>query len=274
MPQTPLPALPHYPKPLLAIISTLNPDRSTNLALSSILSQPNNHHTFTLHPSSQTLANLLSSNQCVLSLPSECLAPAITPLIGTTGSKPFATLHGLKYVRAKFAEARLTPCRSEKIAPAGVAECAVKLEVEVVDMRPLLSPSDEGGVVVEVFVVRINAEKAILKTGSESEIDGEIWRPLRLDLWERWLRVGQVRKLSVGRVQDDDSLDGLVAGVGSQGQGMQIEPPRKIKASRAGCVTILRSPSVTSLRAVFEEAETVATDVLDLRNLAEAGKGR
>ncbi|KAL8803650.1 MAG: hypothetical protein Q9182_003065 [Xanthomendoza sp. 2 TL-2023] len=272
--QSPLPSLPHYPKPLLAIISTLNPDRSTNLSLSSTLPQPNNHCTLTLHPSSQTLANLLSSNQCVLSLPSEILAPAITPLIGTTGSKTFATLCGLKYVRAKFAEARLTPCRSEKSAPAGVAECAVKLEAEVGDMQPLLSPSVEGGVVVEMRVVRINADKLILKTGSESEVDGEIWRPLRLDNWERWLRIGEGRKLSDGSGQDDDSLDGLVAGMGNRSQRMQVEPPRKIKASRAGCATIVRSPSVTSLRAVFDEAGTVATDVLELRNLAEAGKGR
>lgn len=65
---------------------------------------------------SQTTINLLRTKQCVLSLPSDGMVPAVNALAETTASKdmsPFKARTGYRFVKDKFGEAGLTSMESE-----------------------------------------------------------------------------------------------------------------------------------------------------------------
>ncbi|KAL8768889.1 MAG: hypothetical protein Q9209_004943 [Squamulea sp. 1 TL-2023] len=134
MPYIILPKMP-CGKPPVAIISTRNPDGSVNLAVCSDLDLVEDCFMFTLPTQSQTVGNMLFEKECVINIPSQELAPAIERLIRTTGSRELAAIQqeqGFRYVRAKFAEAKLTPCRSMQVTTAGVEECPLRVEAELV----------------------------------------------------------------------------------------------------------------------------------------------
>ncbi|KAI4243596.1 MAG: hypothetical protein L6R40_003420 [Gallowayella cf. fulva] len=179
-----------------------------------------------------------------MNFPSQELTPAVMRLIGTTGSKTLAMAHqhrGLRYVRAKFAEANLTPCRSTAIVTAGVEECPIRLEAELIDVHPLPDPRLTA---VEMRILRINADTSIVRTGTESEIDVEKWQPLRSAEREVYFApCGGLLAMDPIRDHDGGTPHAVV---------VLSEPRKKIKASRAGRGIVAASPSVTSLRAVFE----------------------
>ncbi|CAO1599109.1 hypothetical protein XANCAGTX0491_002853 [Xanthoria calcicola] len=263
MPQILIPEMLCGKNPIV-IVSTCNPDGSINLAVCSDLYQSAERFIITLPSESQTVGNLLSAKDCVLNIPAQELAPAIMRLRRTTGSRGFAAAHpkqSLRYTRAKFAEAKLTPCRSFEIATAGVEECPVRVEAELVHLHSLLDKSLE---VVELRVLRVNADASIMKVGSQREIDPEAWQPLQSHSQDLRVAAGQTLHLENQVGDRDDTREDDKIPLRRATHGLQTKPLVKtLKAPLARYPVIAASPSLTSLGALHKTAELVAVDRCD-----------
>ncbi|KAL8648417.1 MAG: hypothetical protein Q9226_006004 [Calogaya cf. arnoldii] len=265
MPQILLPEVPCGKDPIV-IVSTRNPDSSINLAVCSDLYLLAENFVITLPSLSQTTGNLLSAKDCVLNIPTQKLAPAIIRLMKTTGSQDFATMHqgqGLRYTRAKFAAAKLTPCRSFEIPTAGVEECPIRVEAEFVHVRSL---PDKSVRALELRVIRVNIDTSITKVDGQREIDWEKWHPLQAHSQDLCVAPGQAphQKTQVGH--DDDVKKDIQIPLTRATLGLQARSLVKAKAPRARYPVLAASPSVTSLRALHDTAEPIAADRYDNSN--------
>ncbi|KAL8852344.1 MAG: hypothetical protein Q9221_002727 [Calogaya cf. arnoldii] len=220
MPQILLPEVPCGKDPIV-IVSTRNPDSSINLAK---------------------------------------LAPAINQLMRTTGSQEFAAMHrgqGLRYTRAKFAAAKLTPCRSFEISTAGVEECPIRVEAELVHVRSL---PDKSVKALELRVIRVNIDTSIVKVDSQREIDMEKWHPLQAHDQDLCVAPGQAphQKTQIGHC--DDVKKDIQIPLTRATLGLRARSLVKAKAPRARYPVLAASPSATSLRALHDTAEPIAAD--------------
>lgn len=168
------PAIFYWGTPVV-LISTTNPDGTTNIAPMSSAWWLGNRCMLGLGRVSQTVTNLTRTRECVLNLPSADLAPAVNRLARTTGnreamaaqsavSSAFKRATGYEFVADKFARAGLTVVASEVVAPDRVGECAAQMECELVGVYEFM-PGAEAGAGAVALDVRVR-------------VDPEKWRPL------------------------------------------------------------------------------------------------
>jgi flavin reductase (DIM6/NTAB) family NADH-FMN oxidoreductase RutF len=143
---------------------------------------------------SKTPQNIIRTGECVINVPSVDQVDAVNRLAMTTGSDRVPagkTLRGYQYEAHKFATAGLTPIASEVVAPPRVLECPIQLEAELVRANPVMADQYdysvhersiectlEGIVCLELRIVRVHADPAILMAGHPDRIDPNLWRPL------------------------------------------------------------------------------------------------
>jgi flavin reductase (DIM6/NTAB) family NADH-FMN oxidoreductase RutF len=163
-----------YPGTPVVLVSSLNPDGSTNLAPMSSAWALGKTAVLGLGTSGQTYRNLSARSDCVLNYASASLWRAVERLAPLTGASPVPAAKAgvFRTERDKFGAAGLTPVAGELVAADRVAECPFQVEGRVVSARSLAT--GEGGVVeVEVLRVHVHPELA--------EPDG---RHVRVDEWE------------------------------------------------------------------------------------------
>lgn len=164
----------------VAIISTLNPDDSPNLAPMSSAWWLGWSCMLGLGQMSQTSDNLIRTRECVINLPSQDLATHVDRLALTTGKDPVPEKKrqwGYRYERGKFEIAGLTPAGSQSVAPPRVLECPVQMEGIVRDFRPF--GKNVNANVFEVHIVKLHVdEKLLTGNASRPHIDPVAWRPL------------------------------------------------------------------------------------------------
>ena len=101
----------------VALISTLNPDGSANLAPMSSAWWLGWSCMLGLGQMGQTSDNLIRTRECVINLPSEDLVTHVDRLALTTGKDPVPEKKrqwGYRYEGDKFGIARLTPVESDR----------------------------------------------------------------------------------------------------------------------------------------------------------------
>ena len=168
----------------VVLISSENPDGSTNLAPMSSAWWLGHRGVLGLARRSQTTQNLLRTGECVLNLPSAGLVDAVDRLALTTGADPmsdFKQANGYRYEPDKFGTAGLTPARSITVRPERVAECPVNLEATLAAAHPLGDDDPEargGAVMIEVRVTAVHVHPEIRLAGHANRIDPARWRPL------------------------------------------------------------------------------------------------
>ncbi|KAL8786158.1 MAG: hypothetical protein Q9213_002928 [Squamulea squamosa] len=251
MPHIVLPKMPCGKTPVV-IVSTRNPDRSVNLAVCSDIVLLDDCFTITLPIQSQTTGNVLFEKECVVNIPPQDLAPALERLIKTTVSRKLAATQqeqGLRYVRAKFAEAKLTPCRSMQITTAGVEECPLRVEAEFVRVPSFRDLSFEA---IELRVLRVIADTSVIKAGTQHEIDMEKWQPLQSSSRDLILRPGENTQLKDRAGDDDEAQKEDLISIDRASHGLQTNCLTKIKATQARYPVLAYSPSGTPLRAIRE----------------------
>ena len=166
------------------IISTTNPDGTTNLAPMSSAWWLRQRCMLGLAAASQTTINLQRTKQCVLNLPSDTMVAQVNALAKTTGRpdmSPFKIAAGYCYVEDKFKVAQLTPVASELGWPSRVLECPVHMEAELVAVNEMNRDEDDGEGLflgLEVKILRVHAEENILRAGQPNKVDADRWRPL------------------------------------------------------------------------------------------------
>ncbi|NUR69919.1 MAG: flavin reductase family protein [Hamadaea sp.] len=161
----------------VVVISSRNPDGSTNLAPMSSAWWLGQECVLGLGDSSQTSANLRREGECVLNLVPSTLVAAIDRLALTTG-RPDVPPHkadmGYRHVADKFGVAGLTPQESQLVRPQRVAECPIQLECTVTAAHPL---SDLNATAFHAKVLRAYVEETVGIPGT-AYVDPIAWDPL------------------------------------------------------------------------------------------------
>jgi flavin reductase (DIM6/NTAB) family NADH-FMN oxidoreductase RutF len=183
------PAILYFGTPVVLVSST-NPDGSSNLAPMSSAWWLGKSCMLGFGARSHTPANILRTGECVLNLPSVHQVAAVDRLARTTGSDPVPPhkqAMGYRHVRDKFRTAGLTMMESDIVSPPRVKECPVHLDA-VLEGTHALAQSDEqrrGNLIaIEVRIVRVHVDPAIRMSGYADRIDPGKWRPLIMNFCE------------------------------------------------------------------------------------------
>lgn len=172
------PAILYFGTPVV-LLSTLNEDRTTNVAPMSSAFWLGHRGVLGLGASGQSSANLRRQGEVVMNLPSADLVTAVDRLALTTGRRdvtPWKAGMGYRHVADKFAHAGLSALPSATVAPDRVAECPVQLEAVVEDWHP----NSEGTLLFDVAVTRVWVAPELRLEGWANRIDPDAWRPLMM----------------------------------------------------------------------------------------------
>jgi flavin reductase (DIM6/NTAB) family NADH-FMN oxidoreductase RutF len=170
----------------VVLISTQNENGSFNLAPMSSAWWLDQSCMLGMGSRSKTVENLVRERECVLNLPSADLAEAVDRLALTTGKNPvpgYKAKKGFQHIQDKFAHAGLTPVASEKVCPPRVAECTVQLEAVVERLHQFSVPEDYT-MAIEVRIIRVHIDEAILDSEKRHYIDADKWNPLIMSFCE------------------------------------------------------------------------------------------
>jgi len=178
----------------VALISTLNPDGSPNLAPMSSVWWLGWSCMLGLGQMGQTSDNLIRTRECVINLPSVDMVSHVDRLAMTTGKDPVPDKKrqwGYQYEPDKFGIAGLTPDKSEVVQPPRVRECPVQMEGIVHDFRPF--GKNVGANVFEVHILKLHVEESLLMgDGPRPHIDPVRWRPLIMSFCRFFGLAGEV----------------------------------------------------------------------------------
>jgi flavin reductase (DIM6/NTAB) family NADH-FMN oxidoreductase RutF len=197
----------HYYGTPVVLISTTNPDGTTNLAPMSSAWWLGQEAMVGLAKSSRTTQNLLRTAEGVLNLPSADLVHHVNRLALLTGEpvlSPHKQEKGYRYEPRKFESAGLTPAPSDLVRPDRVTECPIQLECEVIDFLEL-----DDAHAIHVRVVRSHAEESVLVPGTDY-VDPQAWDPLLMKFCDFF---GHATPLTPSRLADAWRIPGrLLAG--------------------------------------------------------------
>lgn len=177
------PSILYFGTPVV-LVSTVNEDRTSNLAPISSVFWLGWRCMLGFAASSKTPQNMLRTGECVLNLPSVNEVAAVNRLARTTGSNPIPKMKvqkGYRYEPDKFAAAGLTRVASETVGAQRVLECPVQLEAIVEGTYRVgeVNPAQRGGIIcIEVRIQRVHVDESLLIDGEANRIDPEKWRPL------------------------------------------------------------------------------------------------
>jgi len=209
----------------VAIISTLNPDGSPNLAPMSSAWWLGWSCMLGLGQMGQTSDNLIRNRECVINLPSQDLVTQVDRLALTTGKDPVPERKrqwGYRYEPDKFGIAGFTSLKSEAVAPPRVRECPVQMEGLVHDIRPF--GKNVNANVFEVHVVKLHVDDSLLIGDSERpHIDPARWRPLIMSFC-RFFGVGN--EVHSSRLAESDFMKFVTQGLPPQPTGLPSPPNR------------------------------------------------
>ena len=189
------PAILYFGTPVV-LISTQNENGSYNLAPMSSAFWLGWRCIIGLGVSSKTTENLVRTKECVLNLPSVKEVRAVNQLALTTGSNPVPPgklRRGYRYEPGKFEIAGLNSTVSDIVSAPGVKECPVQLEALVMAVNPVGEEDEalKGRIVsIELKIVRVHLEEAILMDNHPNHIDPDKWRPLIMS-FQQFYSLGQ-----------------------------------------------------------------------------------
>jgi flavin reductase (DIM6/NTAB) family NADH-FMN oxidoreductase RutF len=153
------PSILYFGNPV-AIVSSINPDGSPNLAPISSFWGLGWTMVLGLLRDTQTLDNLQHQPDCVVNIPSPDLWEAVERLAPLTGKNPVPSEKSAKFhfEPDKFSAAGLTPLASESVKVPRVKECPAQLEATVSHIQTLQGEPrlDKlgGGAAVEVRILK------------------------------------------------------------------------------------------------------------------------
>jgi flavin reductase (DIM6/NTAB) family NADH-FMN oxidoreductase RutF len=178
----------------VALISSLNPDGTPNLAPMSSAWWLGWSCMLGLGQMGQTSDNLIRTRECVINLPSEDLVTHVDRLALTTGKDPVPEKKrqwGYCHEADKFGIAGFTPQKSVVVAPPRVRECPVQMEGIVHDFRPF--GKNVSANMFEVHIVKLHVdEKLLVGDGPRPHIDAARWRPLIMSFCRFFGLAGEV----------------------------------------------------------------------------------
>lgn len=199
----------------VALISTLNPDGSANLAPMSSAWWLGWSCMLGLGQMGQTSDNLIRTRECVINLPSEEQVTLVDRLALTTGKNPVPELKlkwGYRHEADKFGVAGFTAVKSESVAPPRVKECPVQMEGIVHEYRAF--GKNVSANVFEVHITKLHVDEELLVgDGPRPHIDPAKWRPLIMSFCRFFGLGGEVHP---SRLAESDFMKFVMKGTGPQ----------------------------------------------------------
>ena len=192
----------------VALVSSLNPDGSANLAPMSSAWWLGKSCMLGFGARSQTPINIQRTGECVLNLPSVHEVAAVDRLAKTTGSDPVPphkVAMGYRHERDKFELAGMTEVASHLVAPPRAGECPVQLEAVLESVHPLAvrDPDRRGALVaLELRIVRVHVDESIRLDGHEDRIDPDRWRPLIMSFQQFYGLGPQVHRSTLATIPE------------------------------------------------------------------------
>ncbi|WP_168225714.1 flavin reductase family protein [Pseudarthrobacter sp. NIBRBAC000502771] len=164
----------HYFGSLVALLTTGNPDGTTNITPISSAWSLGDHYVLGLSSHHQGYRNLIRTKEVVLNLPEDSMAPAIERISMTTGSEPVPAVKAGDYRTAhdKWALAGWDPMPGVEVAPNRIAQCPVHIEAALVNSWCL--EDDLHAVQVRVQQVHVRDDLAL----DSSRVDVRTWQPM------------------------------------------------------------------------------------------------
>jgi flavin reductase (DIM6/NTAB) family NADH-FMN oxidoreductase RutF len=209
----------------VALISTLNPDGSPNLAPMSSAWWLGWSCMLGLGQMGQTSDNLIRTRECVINLPSEDMATQVDRLALTTGKNPVPDKKrqwGYRYEPDKFGIAGFTAVESESVAPPRVRECPIHMEGVVHDYRSF--GKNVSAHVFEVHILKLHVDETLLVgDSSRPHIDAVRWRPLIMSFCRFFGLGGEVH---ASRLAESDFMKFVTRGATSQPANSATAPER------------------------------------------------
>ncbi len=172
----------HYYGTPVVLVSSTNPDGTTNLAPMSSAWWLGQNAMLGLAATSRTTQNLLRTGEAVLNLVSTDLVDHVDHvdrlalLTGSPELSPHKRETGYRYEPRKFEVAGLTAEPSDLVAPHRVAECPIQLECRVSGHYPIANDSAHAHA-IHVEVLRAHVADAVRLPGTD-HIDPQAWDPL------------------------------------------------------------------------------------------------
>lgn len=161
----------------VALITTVNPDGTSNISPISSSWALGNRYMLGLGAEGQALANLRRIDHLVINLPSPDLIHAVEAIAPTTGRSPVPEEKqpAYRYEADKWSLGGFTPIASQDVLAPRIAECPVQIEARVAQFVEI-----DGGsaVAVEAEVLRVHAHESILRTQGPDRVDTAAWQPL------------------------------------------------------------------------------------------------
>ena len=164
----------HYFGSLVALLTTSNPDGTTNITPMSSAWSLGGHYVLGLSSHHQGYRNLIRTGEVVLNFPEESMASDIERISMTTGRDPVPPVKSRNYRTAhdKWALAGWDPLPSLLTAPQRIMQCPVHIEATLVNSWGL--EADLHAVHVRVRQVHVRDD---LVLGS-AHVDVRTWQPV------------------------------------------------------------------------------------------------
>jgi flavin reductase (DIM6/NTAB) family NADH-FMN oxidoreductase RutF len=174
------PKILYYGTPV-AIVSSLNEDRDTNLAPMSSFWALGWTMTLGLLDDTKTIENLHRHGECVVNLPSPEMFKQVEKLAPLTGKNPVPSIKAkqFRFEADKFGAAELTPLQSQSVKPCRVLECPVQMEAVVRSLHRLRGEKLAalgGGWAAEVEILKVHVSEEYVI--DDKYVDPGKWSPL------------------------------------------------------------------------------------------------
>jgi flavin reductase (DIM6/NTAB) family NADH-FMN oxidoreductase RutF len=189
------PSILYFGTPVV-LVGTTNEDQSYNLAPISSVFWLGWRAMIGISAYSKTTQNLLRTGECTLNLPSVNEVDAVNCLALTTGSDPVPEgkrQKGYRFEPDKFGASGLTPVAAGLVNAPLAAECPVQLEAVLMGTHPIADehPVQRGRLLsLELKIVRVHLDEAILMDGHANRVDPDKWRPLIMS-FQQFYGLGQ-----------------------------------------------------------------------------------
>ncbi|HEX5087505.1 MAG TPA: flavin reductase family protein [Nocardioides sp.] len=170
----------HYYGTPVVLVSSTNPDGTTNLAPMSSAWWLGQNAMVGLAAASRTTQNLLRTGEAVLNLASSDLVDHVDRLALLTGTpelSPHKRETGYRYEPRKFEAAGLTREPSDLVAPDRVAECPIQLECRVSGSYPISEDDRVFAHAIHVEVLRSHVHDSV-RLPRTDYVDPQAWDPL------------------------------------------------------------------------------------------------
>lgn len=181
----------------VVLISSVNPDGTTNLAPMSSAWWLGNTAVLGMSINSQTVRNLSERPDLVLNLVDSAMVGAVDRIALLTGRADvpqYKQARGYTHEPDKFAAAGLTPTPPDDPAkPAAVAESLIHLDGRVRTMHPI--GDDAGARAMEVEITGVYVDDDLMMTEHPTHIDAQRWDPLIMK-FTQYFGGGSVRQRS------------------------------------------------------------------------------